>query len=57
MNKMPVAVIRGVCDYADPRKNDAWHYYAAATAAAYAKGLLTIIGRSSAPETVSPVSS
>jgi nucleoside phosphorylase len=44
MNTMPVAVIRGVCDYADSRKNDVWHHYAAATAAAYAKGLLTIIG-------------
>jgi nucleoside phosphorylase len=44
LNTMPVAVIRGVCDYADSRKNDVWHHYAAATAAAYAKGLLNIIG-------------
>ncbi|OTA86906.1 hypothetical protein M434DRAFT_59376, partial [Hypoxylon sp. CO27-5] len=43
MNIMPVAVIRGICDYADSRKNDAWHYYAAATAAAYAKSLLSTI--------------
>lgn len=30
-------VIRGICDYADSHKNDGWHKYAAATAAAYAK--------------------
>jgi hypothetical protein len=33
-------VIRGVCDYADSHKNDAWHPYAAMTAAAYAKEFL-----------------
>jgi nucleoside phosphorylase len=44
MNTLPVAVIRGVCDYADAYKNDKFHHYAAATAAAYAKGLLQIIG-------------
>jgi nucleoside phosphorylase len=30
-------VIRGICDYADSHKNDKWHKYAAATAAAYTK--------------------
>ena len=44
MNTLPVAVIRGICDYADSHKNDVWHHYAAATAAAYAKGLLYAIG-------------
>lgn len=44
MNTLPVAVIRGICDYADSHKNDVWHHYAAATAAAYAKGLLYTIG-------------
>ena len=44
LNTVPVAVIRGVCDYADSHKNDEWHHYAAATAAAYAKGLLNVIG-------------
>jgi hypothetical protein len=29
--------IRGICDYADSHKNDDWHNYAAATAAAYTK--------------------
>jgi hypothetical protein len=46
MNTLPVTVIRGICDYADARKNHVWHHYAAATAAAYAKGLLYAIGGS-----------
>ncbi|KAL3461013.1 nucleoside phosphorylase domain-containing protein [Aspergillus heterothallicus] len=33
-------VIRGICDYADSHKNDHWHNYAAATAAAYTKFFL-----------------
>lgn len=33
-------VIRGICDYADSHKNDEWHNYAAATAAAYTKHFL-----------------
>jgi hypothetical protein len=33
----------GRCDYADSHKNDVWHRYAAATAAAYAKEFLSII--------------
>jgi nucleoside phosphorylase len=44
INTLPVAVIRGICDYADSHKNNVWHHYAAATAAAYAKGLLYAIG-------------
>jgi nucleoside phosphorylase len=40
MNHFPCLVIRGVCDYADSHKNDAWHPYAAMTAAAYAKEFL-----------------
>lgn len=35
-------VVRGVCDYADERKNDAWQRYAAITAAAYCRNLLEI---------------
>ncbi|PKY00032.1 purine and uridine phosphorylase [Aspergillus campestris IBT 28561] len=42
MNQIPVAVIRGVCDYGDEYKNSEWQPYAAAMAAAYAK---TILGR------------
>ena len=41
MNEFPCLVIRGVSDYADSHKNDGWHRYAAAAAAAYAKELLS----------------
>ncbi|KAL4806547.1 hypothetical protein BDV18DRAFT_152048 [Aspergillus unguis] len=40
MNEFPCVVIRGICDYADSRKNNDWQEYAAAVAAAYAKELL-----------------
>jgi nucleoside phosphorylase len=40
MNRMPVGVIRGVCDYGDEHKNKEWQPYAAAMAAAYAKAVL-----------------
>ena len=43
MNNFPCAVIRGICDYADSDKNKQWQPYAAATAAAYAKHLLSYI--------------
>jgi nucleoside phosphorylase len=45
MNTFPCLVIRGICDYADSHKNKQWQGYAAATAAAYAKELLSIIPR------------
>jgi nucleoside phosphorylase len=45
MNTFPCLVIRGICDYADSHKNKRWQGYAAATAAAYAKELLSIIPR------------
>ncbi|KAF1818228.1 purine and uridine phosphorylase [Dissoconium aciculare CBS 342.82] len=38
-NDFPCLVIRGVSDYCDSHKNDKWHGYAAATAAAYAREL------------------
>lgn len=37
-------VIRGISDYADSHKHDAWQHYAAATAAACAKELLLYLG-------------
>jgi nucleoside phosphorylase len=43
MNNFPCLVIRGICDYADSHKNKRWQPYAAATAASYAKELLSII--------------
>ncbi|KAL4873395.1 nucleoside phosphorylase domain-containing protein [Aspergillus spectabilis] len=36
----PCLVIRGISDYCDSHKNDMWHGYAAATAAAYARELV-----------------
>ncbi|KAH7186027.1 uncharacterized protein B0J16DRAFT_287926, partial [Fusarium flagelliforme] len=41
INTFPCIVIRGICDYADTHKNDRWQEYAAMTAAAYAKELLS----------------
>ncbi|EXJ77319.1 hypothetical protein A1O3_09545 [Capronia epimyces CBS 606.96] len=41
MNNFPCLVVRGICDYADHHKNDAWQKYAATTAAAYTKWFLT----------------
>ena len=35
----PCMVIRGISDYCDSHKNDQWHRYAAAVAAAYARQL------------------
>jgi nucleoside phosphorylase len=50
MNRIPVGVIRGVCDYGDEHKNKRWQSYAAAMAAAYAKAVLyEIRPRASAP--------
>ena len=43
MDAFPCLVIRGVCDYADSHKNDRWQRYAASTAAAYAKELLSFV--------------
>jgi nucleoside phosphorylase len=43
MDTFPCVVIRGICDYADYRKNDLWQGYAAASAAACAKELLGIM--------------
>ncbi|KAL9096097.1 MAG: hypothetical protein Q9165_001620 [Trypethelium subeluteriae] len=43
MNIFPCLVIRGISDYADSHKNDRWQPHAAATAAAYAKEILSVI--------------
>ncbi len=40
MDEIPCLVVRGICDYADTHKQDGWHYYAAAVAAAYGRALL-----------------
>jgi nucleoside phosphorylase len=51
MNSFPCLVIRGICDYADSHKNSQWQAYAARTAAAYAKGLLSVIPAAEVLET------
>jgi nucleoside phosphorylase len=43
MNEFPCVVIRGMCDYADVHKNDVWQKYAATTAAAFGKELLSVV--------------
>lgn len=43
MNNFPCLVIRGICDYADTHKNKEWQPYAAATAAACGKEILSVI--------------
>ncbi|TQW01480.1 phytoene dehydrogenase [Cordyceps javanica] len=40
VDEIPCLVVRGICDYADTHKQDGWHYYAAAVAAAYGRALL-----------------
>ena len=50
MNAFPCLVIRGICDYADLHKNDAWHPYASMTAAAYAKEFLHYISPAQASQ-------
>jgi nucleoside phosphorylase len=51
MNSFPCLVIRGICDYADSHKNEQWQAYAAATAAACAKELLSVIPAEKIAET------
>ncbi|KAI1747267.1 hypothetical protein F4782DRAFT_543632 [Xylaria castorea] len=41
MNHFPCLVVRGICDYSDTHKNKQWQNYAAITATAYAKDILT----------------
>ncbi|KAL2782847.1 hypothetical protein BJX66DRAFT_345468 [Aspergillus keveii] len=41
MNELPTLVIRGICDYCDSHKQKQWQGYAALTAAAFAKVLLS----------------
>jgi hypothetical protein len=40
MDEIPCLVIRGICYYADTHKQDGWHHYAAAVAAAYCKAII-----------------
>lgn len=42
VNDFHCLIIRGICDYADSHKNKSWQGYASATAAAYAKTLISM---------------
>lgn len=54
MEEHPCVVVRGICDYADSHKNKGWQDYAAATAAAYAKGLLLMLPAIEVSESANP---
>ncbi|KAI1178571.1 ankyrin repeat-containing domain protein [Nemania sp. FL0916] len=41
MNQFPFLIVRGICDYSDTHKNLLWQGFAALTAAAYTKDLLS----------------
>jgi nucleoside phosphorylase len=43
MNQLACLVIRGICDYSDSHKDKKWQGFAALTAAAYTKQLLSIV--------------
>lgn len=43
MDDFQCLVVRGICDYSDSHKNKQWQEYAAATAAAFAKELLSVV--------------
>ena len=51
IDNFPCLVIRGICDYADSHKNKQWQEYAAATAAAYAREILSVIPASQVAKT------
>ncbi|GAB1201981.1 hypothetical protein APSETT445_000579 [Aspergillus pseudonomiae] len=51
MDDFQCLVIRGICDYSDSHKNKQWQQYAAATAAAYAKELLSVVHTSQVVDT------
>ncbi|KAK1143896.1 hypothetical protein N8T08_006011 [Aspergillus melleus] len=50
MNIIPYIVIRGICDYADSKKNKDWQEYAASVAVASAKELLEYVDLSDVNE-------
>lgn len=54
MNTLPCLVIRGICDYSDSHKSKRFQPYAAATAAAYAKEVLSVIAPAEVAEIRAP---
>ncbi len=51
MDNFPCLVIRGVCNYADAHRNIKWISFAAFTAAAYGKELLSVLPVASMEQT------
>jgi nucleoside phosphorylase len=51
MNHIPFLVVRGICDYSDSHKSKVWQGYAALTAAAYGKLLLSVTPEVGPPKT------
>ncbi|KAI9658337.1 MAG: hypothetical protein M1821_002470 [Bathelium mastoideum] len=49
VDNLPCLIIRGICDYADSHKHKDWQPYAAVTAAAFAKEILSIIPAAEVP--------
>ncbi|KAL2862191.1 5'-methylthioadenosine/S-adenosylhomocysteine nucleosidase family protein [Aspergillus lucknowensis] len=56
MDAIPCIVVRGISNYADTHKQDGWHNYAAAVAAAYCKALLYKLDLGRCPESRSSTS-
>ncbi|KAL2817108.1 hypothetical protein BJX63DRAFT_419685 [Aspergillus granulosus] len=54
MTRLPVAVIRGISDFADSSKNSTWQPYAAIAAAAYAKEVLLCLPGTCASDHILP---
>jgi hypothetical protein len=53
MDKIPCLVVQGIYNYANAYKQDGWHYYAAAVAAAYYKVVLQKVNSQDIEETSS----
>ncbi|KAF5662744.1 ankyrin repeat [Fusarium heterosporum] len=49
-------IIRGICDYADTHRSEAWQAYAAAASAAYAKEIISFIPNVSKETPLAPLS-
>lgn len=54
MDSFPCLVVRGICDYSDSHKNKLWQPYAAVTAAACAKELLSVMPPAEVGQTETP---
>ena len=52
LNDNGYLIIRGICDYCDDKKNDAWHEYASVAAAAYMKVLIGSMPIPNSPNTI-----